>query len=46
MRAAYGAPTADYTLNERLAHYGPGVYGSHFRRVTLGENDRARRFRQ
>ena len=31
--------TADYTfLNERLAkHYGiPGVYGSHFRRVTLG----------
>jgi len=31
--------TANYTfLNERLAkHYGiPGVYGSHFRRVTLG----------
>jgi hypothetical protein len=31
--------TADYTyLNERLArHYGiPGVYGSHFRRVSLG----------
>ena len=30
---------ADYTfLNERLAkHYGiPNVYGSHFRRVTLG----------
>ena len=36
--------TADYTfLNERLAkHYGiPGVYGSHFRRVTL--TDQARR---
>ncbi len=33
--------SADYTfLNERLArHYGiPGVYGSHFRRVTLPEN--------
>ena len=33
--------TADYTfLNERLAkHYGiPGVYGSRFRRVTLGED--------
>jgi hypothetical protein len=32
--------TADYTfLNERLArHYGvPGVYGSHFRRVTLAD---------
>jgi hypothetical protein len=31
--------TADYTfVNERLArHYGiPGIYGSHFRRVTLG----------
>jgi hypothetical protein len=35
--------TADYTfLNERLArHYGiPGVYGSHFRRVTLTEDAR------
>jgi hypothetical protein len=33
--------TADYTfLNERLArHYGiPGVYGNHFRRVTLRNN--------
>ena len=32
--------TADYTfVNERLArHYGiPNIYGSHFRRVTLGE---------
>ncbi len=38
--------TADYTfVNERLAkHYGiPGVYGSHFRRVTLGEEFDARR---
>ena len=38
--------TADYTfVNERLAkHYGiPGVYGSHFRRVTLGEELDARR---
>ena len=35
--------TADYTfLNERLAkHYGvPGVYGSHFRRVTLADDAR------
>src|SRR5207253_1704345 len=35
--------TADYTfLNERLAkHYGvPGVYGSHFRRVTLADEAR------
>ena len=35
--------TADYTfLNERLArHYGiPGVYGSHFRRVTLPDETR------
>jgi hypothetical protein len=35
--------TADYTfVNERLAkHYGiPDVYGSHFRRVTLGEGHR------
>jgi mono/diheme cytochrome c family protein len=35
--------TANYTfLNERLAkHYGiPGVYGSHFRRVTLPEGKR------
>ena len=34
---------ADYTfLNERLArHYGiPNVYGSHFRRVTLSDEDR------
>ena len=36
--------TADYTyLNERLArHYGiDGVHGSHFRRVTLGDDRRA-----
>ena len=35
--------TADYTfVNERLAlHYGiPNVYGSQFRRVTLGRNRR------
>jgi cytochrome c5 len=35
--------TADYTfLNERLAkHYGvPNVYGNHFRRVTLKDDDR------
>jgi hypothetical protein len=35
--------TADYTfLNERLArHYGiPNVYGSHFRRVTLADENR------
>src|SRR5205807_7982997 len=35
--------TADYTfVNERLArHYGiPGVYGSHFRRVTLTDDSR------
>jgi mono/diheme cytochrome c family protein len=35
--------TADYTfLNERLAwHYGvPGIYGSHFRRVTLQDDTR------
>ena len=35
--------TADYTfLNERLArHYGvPGVYGSHFRRVTVADSRR------
>jgi mono/diheme cytochrome c family protein len=35
--------TADYTfLNERLArHYGiPGIYGSHFRRVTLTDETR------
>jgi hypothetical protein len=34
---------ADYTfLNERLAqHYGiPGIYGSHFRRVTLADENR------
>jgi hypothetical protein len=38
--------TADYTfVNERLArHYGiPNVYGSHFRRVTLGPDLDARR---
>ncbi len=38
--------TADYTfVNERLAkHYGiPGIYGSHFRRVTLGPELDARR---
>jgi mono/diheme cytochrome c family protein len=38
--------TANYTfVNERLArHYDiPNVYGSHFRRVTLGEKDDARR---
>jgi hypothetical protein len=35
--------TADYSyVNERLArHYGiPDIYGSHFRRVTVGENRR------
>jgi cytochrome c5 len=35
--------TADYTfLNERLAkHYGvPGIYGSHFRRVTITDESR------
>jgi hypothetical protein len=38
--------TADYTfVNERLArHYGiPGVYGSQFRRITLGPDEDARR---
>jgi hypothetical protein len=38
--------TADYTfVNERLArHYGiPNIYGSHFRRVTLGPDLDARR---
>jgi hypothetical protein len=38
--------TADYTfVNERLArHYGiPNIYGSHFRRVTLGPDMDARR---
>jgi hypothetical protein len=38
--------TADYTfVNERLArHYGiPNIYGSHFRRVTLGPDLEARR---
>ena len=37
--------TADYTfINERLArHYGmPNVYGSHFRRVTLADDNRRR----
>ena len=41
--------TADYTfLNERLAkHYGvPGVYGSHFRRVTLADDARQGSARQ
>jgi hypothetical protein len=40
-RSALELLSANYTfLNERLArHYGiPGVYGSHFRRVTLPEN--------
>jgi hypothetical protein len=43
-RSVLDLMTADYTfLNERLArHYGiPGVYGTHFRRVTL--KDEARR---
>jgi cytochrome c5 len=43
-RSVLDLMTADYTfLNERLAkHYGvPGIYGSHFRRVTV--NDDARR---
>ncbi|HEY2149894.1 MAG TPA: DUF1592 domain-containing protein [Vicinamibacterales bacterium] len=43
-RGALDLLTADYTyLNERLArHYGiPNIYGSHFRRVTLGEGPRA-----
>ena len=42
-RSALDLLTADYTfVNERLAtHYGiPGVKGSHFRRVTLGETSR------
>ncbi len=40
-RAVTDLLTADYTfLNERVArHYGiPGVYGDHFRRVSLGDN--------
>jgi mono/diheme cytochrome c family protein len=42
-RSAVDLLTADYTfLNERLArHYGiPGVYGSHFRRVSLPDERR------
>src|SRR5262249_49795587 len=42
-RSALDLLTADYTfVNERLArHYGiPGIYGSHFRRVTLTEDAR------
>ena len=43
-RHVVGLLTADYTfLNERLArHYGiPGVYGNHFRRVSLVDSPRA-----
>ena len=42
-RSALDFLTADYTfVNERLAkHYGiPNVYGSHFRRVTLADENR------
>ncbi len=42
-RSALDLLNADYTfVNERLArHYGiPGVYGSHFRRVTLTDENR------
>jgi len=42
-RSVLDLMTADYTfLNERLAkHYGvPGIYGSHFRRVTLKDDAR------
>jgi hypothetical protein len=42
-RSVVDLMTADFTfLNERLArHYGvPGVYGSHFRRVTLEDKNR------
>src|SRR5262249_8837433 len=45
-RSVMALLTADYTfVNERLArHYGiPGVYGSRFRRVTLGTEFNARR---
>ena len=45
-RSAFDLLRADYTfLNERLAqHYGmPNVKGSHFRRVTLREGQRAQR---
>jgi hypothetical protein len=45
-RSALDLLNGDYTfLNERLArHYGiPGVYGSHFRRVTLGQEFDMRR---
>ncbi|HZM59461.1 MAG TPA: DUF1592 domain-containing protein [Vicinamibacterales bacterium] len=42
-RSALDLMTADYTfVNDRLArHYGiPGVFGSHFRRVTLSDESR------
>ena len=42
-RSVFDLLSADYTfLNERLArHYGiPGVHGSHFRRVTLSDEQR------
>ena len=42
-RSAIDLMTANYTfVNERLArHYGiPGIYGSHFRRVTLDRDER------
>jgi len=42
-RSVLDLMTADYTfVNERLArHYGiPNIYGSHFRRVTLGDDVR------
>src|SRR5690606_1047862 len=42
-RSVVDLMTADYTfLNERLArHYGiPGIYGNHFRRVTLDDEAR------
>jgi uncharacterized protein DUF1592/uncharacterized protein DUF1588/uncharacterized protein DUF1587/uncharacterized protein DUF1585/uncharacterized protein DUF1595 len=42
-RSALDLMTADYTfVNDRLArHYGiPGVFGSHFRRVTISEEPR------
>ena len=42
-RSVIDLMTADYTfLNERVAeHYGvPGVYGAHFRRVSLADEER------
>src|SRR5207248_1932164 len=48
-RSALDFLTADYTfVNERLAkHYGiPNVYGSHFRRVTLTDENRRGLFGQ